>query len=1535
MAFKIEFQAQEAQAQVDALATKVKSISTHANNAGRALGNMGAAMRMKDSYSQKLKEVADSFDRIGAASSKIKSLGSPHNSDKTKAAVKAHDDLATSMQNVVTQLNAVNLKNKEGASALLQHVEEVKKAKKAAREAATAYGKWAEQLKKASKAYIEFLQAQNKAKTGRTLGSQRITNTNLIMLNSTVLKLTEAFSKLSGSQSKNSAQMTAEAVKAKALTKDMNALKKAIQGSEQASASMRATLNASGTHMGIYTGKTIVAATAFYSTTSAIKGFIQVGAEFTKEMIRANRIMGASAGESELLEAKVRDLAKTTVYTSGEVAEGLTYLAMAGLKPKEAFYALTPTLNLAKIGMISFAKAADIVTNVMRAFYIPAEEIGKVADVLSVAITNSNATIEQMAQALSYVAPVASAVGESIEDVTAMLTIFHDVGIKSSRAGTSLRRAYSNLLSPSEKAAKVLKRLNIITIDLNGNMLSMVTIMKDLARNGATAADMVSLFGVRAAPAMINLLRDLQQANPKLDEQVSLLEKAAGAAKDLGETLEQHLGADAKKMISALHEKFLELFEANEQGLRDMVQNTTDWIASLDTKKVQKFVDGLMNLADALRRNADLFLSLIKYIVGFTILRTLIGIVGTATTAFKHLTAGLMGLRGILLGISGAATLLTNTLGFLAVVTNKLAGPVGWILGAAALLIPLLYEWFGGQVDINKATKEGTSDLEKYNDELERRRRLTINGVEFGDHVMKTFNENGVGLRNVGDKKDPSISGKTTAQIKEWKEGTERLKESLRQHEEALSAMDTLNANTLDKQREAELLRQKSLTMQLTDWREIYQKKAEITKADIATEMEVNEVRKKVAEKEIARLQKEIAERNRLEAQASKRGLTPEGERRRQEIQKQLDEAFRAPDFKESSDLLVKMVKDAKANLDKLESLGIEQSDAAKNKITALADNALGKTQGDYNLRRNALLADMKKFEARGISVKGDYEGATPEHGGFTDSEIAEYKGLVEQLKELDVAYKDVTSTLKQFKDAALIENLKDIDKEVGFTKAAESAEKYNNKLLEQIEVEKQKIAVLTSGESTVESFKTATERLTIANADNTIKLQEEALIKLRLRDDIDPAILKGYEAKNAALITNTALMKKNIDMLAAYRKQSAELAEAEARRKELERGGFLTGQSKLDFDYTKDTQDLEDYYLMQKEKQDESLMSYAEYIQAKSEIDQEYWAASHEYIVSFHEELSKSLGDGISQMVVYGESWKSVGAEIRASLLTNIIQSLTEIMVKKAQEHAMEMLFSKAKQAATVAEGATEMAVEGAKATAKTATAAAEGAASTAAATTSSGLVAQGAAVAAAWAPAAAAVSAATFGANAIPASIGILAVGAATVAAMALASAGALAISSVASAGARAQGGKVEKDKQYLVGELGREMFVPDQNGFILSHSKLKEMEQAEPRNNVYDITKARGFGGNSEPSVVPQAFTGTEASYTNITVESPYTKTEPKSSQPSEVSPFKEDDSEGASRDPIQVVNIVDPNLMRDYLDTEDGERLIVNIMRRNKA
>lgn len=424
----------------------------------------------------------------------------------------------------------------------------------------------------------------------------------------------------------------------KEYTREVSASVKASRRAAQEAAALRAMLNAVGTHMGIFTGQTILLASAVYGTVSAFKAVITTGTAFTGEMARAIPIMGATAGQAQILEAEVRRLGATTVFTATEAAGGLTALAMAGLSSTQALQGLAPALALASIGQIDMYQSADILTNVMNGFRLTAEDVPRIVDDLATAITSSNANIVQMSNALSYVAPVAQAAGGSIEEVTAILEVFHNAGIKSSRAGTSLRRAFSNLMSPSAKAVGMLKELGIVTKDSNGYLLEMTDVMKQLAEKGALASDIITLFGVRAAPAMLALLQDLKGVSSEFEMFRANLEANEGAAETLREAMEQHLGADARKLVSALTDQAIELFKHLEEGLRSTVQGLTSFVSSISADDIKKLAENFKAVGSALLYIGEKVALAAKLYIAVKAARLLAIGLGGLVTGYKLLT---------------------------------------------------------------------------------------------------------------------------------------------------------------------------------------------------------------------------------------------------------------------------------------------------------------------------------------------------------------------------------------------------------------------------------------------------------------------------------------------------------------------------------------------------------------------------------------------------------------------------------------------------------------------------------------------------------------------------------------------------------------------------------------------------------------------------------------------------------------------------------------------------------------------------------
>ena len=84
-------------------------------------------------------------------------------------------------------------------------------------------------------------------------------------------------------------------------------------------------------------------------------------------------------------------------------------------------------------------------TDALTAFGLTAADSGHFADVLAAASSNANTNVSMMGETFKYCAPVAGALGFSVEDTAEAIGLMGNAGIKASQAGTSMRSIMTNL----------------------------------------------------------------------------------------------------------------------------------------------------------------------------------------------------------------------------------------------------------------------------------------------------------------------------------------------------------------------------------------------------------------------------------------------------------------------------------------------------------------------------------------------------------------------------------------------------------------------------------------------------------------------------------------------------------------------------------------------------------------------------------------------------------------------------------------------------------------------------------------------------------------------------------------------------------------------------------------------------------------------------------------------------------------------------------------------------------------------------------
>jgi len=379
---------------------------------------------------------------------------------------------------------------------------------------------------------------------------------------------------------------------------------------------------------------------------------IKVAADFERQMDAVQAIVeqasdsaGNSVEDFKNLQTTVRQLGQDTRFTAVQVAQASTFLVRAGFSAKEAAAGLSATLSLAAIGTMDLARAAEISADVMRAFRLEAQSLGRVVDVLAVTATNANTQVGQLGFALSFASPTAAALGASLEEVTAVLGVLANAGIKGTTAGTSLSRIMDSLARGTTRTTKVLGRYGLTLADVDPKANSLVDILQKLEAVSLSAGDAMQIFGVRGGRSFLALMN---QGSEKVAEFTAKNEAAALAAQLMMETMEDNLTGTLLKLKSALQDLIITL-------IGDIKE--TDSFAAALAKLGQEVRLNIVDFKAWVEANQPMVNSILKIGGAITAASVALGAIALPTGMFLQILGPLVTMLGtlgsVLLSVGG------------------------------------------------------------------------------------------------------------------------------------------------------------------------------------------------------------------------------------------------------------------------------------------------------------------------------------------------------------------------------------------------------------------------------------------------------------------------------------------------------------------------------------------------------------------------------------------------------------------------------------------------------------------------------------------------------------------------------------------------------------------------------------------------------------------------------------------------------------------------------------------------------------------
>ena len=306
---------------------------------------------------------------------------------------------------------------------------------------------------------------------------------------------------------------------------------------------------------------------------------VKTASEFEAAMSKVKAISGATGGDFKRLEDIAKKMGATTKFTAIDSAEALKYMGMAGWKTDQMIAGLPPIMNLAAASGENLGIVSDIVTDSLTAFGMKATDAARFSDVLAAAATNSNTNVGLMGETFKYAAPVAGALGYSIEDTAVAVGLMANAGIKGSQAGTALRSAFTRLVKPTKEVNKGLELIGLSADDFRGKSLhETIDILRDSFKglDGSQQAEIASMiFGQRAMSGMLGIINASEEDYNKL---TTAIQNSSGSADEMAKIMNDNLHGDLVLLKSAVEGAAIAIGERLRPFIRDVVQKIKEWV---------------------------------------------------------------------------------------------------------------------------------------------------------------------------------------------------------------------------------------------------------------------------------------------------------------------------------------------------------------------------------------------------------------------------------------------------------------------------------------------------------------------------------------------------------------------------------------------------------------------------------------------------------------------------------------------------------------------------------------------------------------------------------------------------------------------------------------------------------------------------------------------------------------------------------------------------------------------------------------------
>lgn len=308
-------------------------------------------------------------------------------------------------------------------------------------------------------------------------------------------------------------------------------------------------------------------------------GMSQVAATMGYSVEELNNPASEASQNLATLTDFAKEMGAKTAFSATQAAEALNYMALAGYDAETSMAMLPNVLNLAAAGGIDLAYASDMVTDAQSALGLTLEQTSMMVDQMARTSSKTNTSVAQLGEAFLTVGGTAKNLSGGVTELSTMLGVLADNGVKGSEGGTALRNIILSLSAPTDKAAKTLKSLGVQAFDAQGNMrplnetfLDLQSALNNLSGEAKTQAldEIFNKTDLKSVEALLGTSAD------RYNELADAIGNAEGAAQNMADVQLDYLAGSLTLLQSAAEGVKIAIGEK----LQPYAKGLVDWVTA-------------------------------------------------------------------------------------------------------------------------------------------------------------------------------------------------------------------------------------------------------------------------------------------------------------------------------------------------------------------------------------------------------------------------------------------------------------------------------------------------------------------------------------------------------------------------------------------------------------------------------------------------------------------------------------------------------------------------------------------------------------------------------------------------------------------------------------------------------------------------------------------------------------------------------------------------------------------------------------------